>query len=165
MCTDFYTFFMALDLTQSQALQLRAEKLLPGGVDSPVRAFRAVGGHPPFVASAKGAYLTDADGNHYIDMFGSWGPMLLGHAFPPAVRAIQEAAERSASFGASTASEAELAGLVQRCFPSVEKLAVGSSGAGGLMAAIWLAAGFTGRPFNLKVGGCYPGDCDALLVK
>src|ERR1700712_2745428 len=165
MCTDFYTFFMALDLTQSQALQLRAEKLLPGGVDSPVRAFRAVGGHPPFVASAKGAYLTDADGNHYIDMFGSWGPMLLGHAFPPAVRAIQEAAERSASFGASTASEAELAGLVQRCFPSVEKLRFVSSGTEACMSAIRLARGFTGRPFIIKFEGCYHGHADALLVK
>src|SRR6195952_4618278 len=165
MCTDFYTFFMALDLTQSQALQLRAEKLLPGGVDSPVRAFRAVGGHPPFVASAKGAYLTDADGNHYIDMFGSGGPMLLGHAFPPAVRAIQQAAERSASFGASTASEAQLAGLVQQCFPSIEKLRFVSSGTEACMSAIRLARGFTGRPFIIKFEGCYRGHADALLVK
>src|ERR1700744_832562 len=118
---------MAFDLTQSQALQQRAERLLPGGVDSPVRAFRAVGGHPPFVASARGAYLIDADGNRYIDMFGSWGPMLLGHAFPPAVEAIKAAAELSASFGASTAAEANLAELVQRCFPSIEKLRFVSS--------------------------------------
>src|SRR5580698_8189555 len=156
---------MALDLTQSQALQQRAERLLPGGVDSPVRAFRAVGGHPPFVASAQGAHLTDADGNRYIDLFGSWGPMLLGHAFPPAVRAIQAAAERSASFGASTASEAQLAGLVQQCFPSIEKLRFVSSGTEACMSAIRLARGFTGRPFVIKFEGCYHGHADALLVK
>jgi glutamate-1-semialdehyde 2,1-aminomutase len=156
---------MALDLTQSQALQQRAERLLPGGVDSPVRAFRAVGGHPPFVSSARGAYLTDADGNRYIDLFGSWGPMLLGHAFPPSVRAIQDAAERSASFGASTASEAQLAELVQRCFPSIEKLRFVSSGTEACMSAIRLARGFTGRPFIIKFEGCYHGHADALLVK
>jgi len=156
---------MALDLTQSQALQQRAERLLPGGVDSPVRAFRAVGGHPPFIASARGAWLTDADGNRYIDLFGSWGPMLLGHAFPPAVRAIQQAAELSASFGASTASEAQLASLVQRCFPSIEKLRFVSSGTEACMSAIRLARGFTGRPFVIKFEGCYHGHADALLVK
>ncbi|MEO7030580.1 MAG: glutamate-1-semialdehyde 2,1-aminomutase [Acidobacteriaceae bacterium] len=156
---------MALNLTQSQALQKRAERVLPGGVDSPVRAFRAVGGHPPFVASARGATLTDADGNRYIDLFGSWGPMLLGHAFPPAVKAIQEAAERSASFGASTASEAQLAELVQRCFLSIEKLRFVSSGTEACMSAIRLARGFTGRPFIVKFEGCYHGHADALLVK
>src|ERR1700744_3638312 len=156
---------MALDLTQSQALQERAERLLPGGVDSPGRAFRAVGGHPPFVASASGAWLTDADGNRYTDLFGSWGPMLLGHAFPPAVEAIQQAAERSPSFGASTASEAQLAGLVQQCFPSIEKLRFVSSGTEACMSAIRLARGFTGRPFIIKFEGCYHGHADALLVK
>src|ERR1700761_7888899 len=108
-------------LTRSHALQQRAEQLLPGGVDSPVRAFRAVGGEPPFVASAEGAYLTDADGNRYIDLFGSWGPMLLGHAFPPVVEAIERAARKSASFGASTAAEAELAERVVACYPKLEK--------------------------------------------
>ena len=156
---------MALDLTQSQLLQQRAERLLPGGVDSPVRAFRAVGGHPPFVASASGAYLTDADGNRYIDLFGSWGPMLLGHAFPPAVKAIQEAATRSASFGASTASEGQLAELVQQCFPSMQKMRFVSSGTEACMSAIRLARGFTGRPFVIKFEGCYHGHADALLVK
>ncbi len=160
-----YTDNMALDLTQSLALGLRAERFLPGGVDSPVRAFRAVGGHPPFVASAAGAYLTDADGNRYIDMFGSWGPMLLGHAFPPAVAAIQQAAARSASFGASTAAEADLAELVQQCFPSVEKLRFVSSGTEACMSAIRLARGFTNRPFVIKFEGCYHGHADALLVK
>jgi len=146
-------------------MQQRAEKLLPGGVDSPVRAFRAVGGNPPFVVSAEGAYLTDADGNRYVDLFGSWGPMLLGHAFRPAVEAICEAARRSASFGASTPAEADLAELVQRCFPSVEMLRFVSSGTEACMSAIRLARGFTGRPFVIKFEGCYHGHADALLVK
>jgi glutamate-1-semialdehyde 2,1-aminomutase len=150
---------------RSEALQRRAEQFLPGGVDSPVRAFRAVGGHPPFVESAEGAWLTDADGNRYVDMFGSWGPMLLGHAFPPAVAAIREAAGRSASFGASTAAEADLAELVQRCYPSIEKLRFVSSGTEACMSAIRLARGFTGRNFILKFEGCYHGHADALLVK
>lgn len=152
-------------VTRSHALQQRAEKLLPGGVDSPVRAFRAVGGEPPFVASAKGAYLTDADGNRYIDLFGSWGPMLLGHAFPPVVEAIREAAGRSASFGASTEAEGDLAELVRACFPSIEKLRFVSSGTEACMSAIRLARGFTGRPFIIKFEGCYHGHADALLVK
>jgi glutamate-1-semialdehyde 2,1-aminomutase len=150
---------------QSAALQERAERFLPGGVDSPVRAFRAVGGHPPFVVSAEGAYLTDADGNRFVDMFGSWGPMLLGHAFPPVVDAICEAAKKSASFGASTPNEANLAELVQQCFPSVEKLRFVSSGTEACMSAIRLARGFTGRPFFIKFEGCYHGHSDALLVK
>jgi glutamate-1-semialdehyde 2,1-aminomutase len=150
---------------QSAALRERAERFLPGGVDSPVRAFRAVGGHPPFVVSAEGAYLTDADGNTFVDMFGSWGPMLLGHAFPPAVEAICEAAKKSASFGASTANEANLAELVQKCFPSVEKLRFVSSGTEACMSAIRLARGFTGRSFFIKFEGCYHGHSDALLVK
>ncbi len=156
---------MALSLSRSAELQARAERLIPGGVDSPVRAFRAVGGHPPFLASAEGAYLTDVDGNRYIDLFGSWGPMLLGHAFPPAVEAIREAAGRSASFGASTAAEADLAELVQQCFPSVEKLRFVSSGTEACMSAIRLARGFTGRNFVIKFEGCYHGHADALLVK
>jgi len=146
-------------------MQQRAEKMLPGGVDSPVRAFRAVGGNPPFVVSAEGAYLTDADGNRYVDLFGSWGPMLLGHAFPPAVEAICEAARRSASFGASSPAEADLAELVQRCFPSVQMLRFVSSGTEACMSAIRLARGFTGRPFVIKFEGCYHGHADALLVK
>src|SRR5271168_405493 len=156
---------MSRTLTQSRALQLRAESFLPGGVDSPVRAFRAVGGDPPFVTHADGAYLWDADGNRYLDMFGSWGPMILGHAFPPAVEAIQQAAARSASFGASHAGEANLAELVQRCFPSVEKLRFVSSGTEACMSAIRLARGFTGRNFVIKFDGCYHGHSDAMLVK
>jgi len=152
-------------LTRSRALQLRAESFLPGGVDSPVRAFRAVGGDPPFVTHAEGAYLFDADGNRYLDMFGSWGPMILGHAFPPAVQAIQAAAARSASFGASHAGEADLAELVMECFPSVERLRFVSSGTEACMSAIRLARGYTGRNFVIKFEGCYHGHADALLVK
>jgi glutamate-1-semialdehyde 2,1-aminomutase len=152
-------------LTRSRQLQLRAEKFLPGGVDSPVRAFRAVGGDPPFVTRAEGAYLFDADGNRYLDFFGSWGPMILGHAFPPVVEAIQQAAARGASFGASTADEANLAELVTRCFPSVEKLRFVSSGTEACMSAIRLARGFTGRNFIVKFEGCYHGHSDAMLVK
>lgn len=156
---------MSRILTRSRQLQLRAEKFLPGGVDSPVRAFRAVGGDPPFVAHAQGAYLFDADGNRYLDFFGSWGPMILGHAYPPVVEAIQQAAARGASYGASTAAEADLAELVTRCFPSVEKLRFVSSGTEACMSAIRLARGFTGRNFVIKFEGCYHGHSDAMLVK
>jgi glutamate-1-semialdehyde 2,1-aminomutase len=156
---------MALSFARSAQLQQRAEGFLPGGVDSPVRAFRAVGGHPPFVERAEGAYLFDADGHRFVDMFGSWGPMLLGHAFPPAVAAIREAAGKSASFGASTAAEGDLAELVQRCYPSVEKMRFVSSGTEACMSAIRVARGFTGRPFIIKFEGCYHGHADALLVK
>jgi glutamate-1-semialdehyde 2,1-aminomutase len=156
---------MPLNLTRSRQLQLRAEQFLPGGVDSPVRAFRAVGGDPPFVTRAEGAYLFDADGNRYLDFFGSWGPMILGHAFPPVVEAIREAAGRGASFGASTAAEGDLAELVRRCFPSVEKLRFVSSGTEACMSAIRLARGFTGRNFVIKFEGCYHGHSDAMLVK
>lgn len=152
-------------LTRSRELQLRAERLLPGGVDSPVRAFRAVGGDPPFVTHAQGAYLYDVDGNPYIDLFGSWGPMILGHAFPPAVEAIQHAAARSASFGASHELEADLAERVVRCFPSVQKLRFTSSGTEACMSAVRLARGFTGRNLVIKFEGCYHGHSDAMLVK
>lgn len=156
---------MSRTLTRSRALQVRAESFLPGGVDSPVRAFRAVGGEPPFLTHAEGAYLYDADGNKYLDMFGSWGPMILGHAFPPAVEAVQAAAAKSASFGASHAAEADLAELVIKCFPSIERLRFVSSGTEACMSAIRLARGYTGRSFVIKFEGCYHGHADALLVK
>ncbi|MDE1176938.1 MAG: glutamate-1-semialdehyde 2,1-aminomutase [Edaphobacter sp.] len=156
---------MPLNLTRSRQLQQRAESLLPGGVDSPVRAFRSVGGDPPFLVRAEGAYLYDEDGNRYLDMFGSWGPMILGHAFPPVVEAIREAAGFSASFGASTAAESTLAGLVQQCFPSLEKMRFVNSGTEACMTAIRLARGFTGRKFVIKFEGCYHGHSDAMLVK
>ena len=111
----------------SQALQQRAERFFPGGVNSPVRAFTAVGGAPPFVQRAQGAWITDADGNRLIDYFGSWGAMILGHAFPPVVEAIERAARNSASFGASTASEADLAERIVACYPAIEKLRFVSS--------------------------------------
>jgi glutamate-1-semialdehyde 2,1-aminomutase len=151
--------------TRSQALQLRAERFFPGGVNSPVRAFRAVGGAPPFVQSARGAWLTDADGNRYIDYFGSWGPMILGHAFPPVVEAIERAARNSASFGASTAAEADLAERVVACFPAIEKLRFVSSGTEATMSAIRLARAATGRKIIVKFEGCYHGHADGLLVK
>jgi glutamate-1-semialdehyde 2,1-aminomutase len=150
---------------RSAALQERAERFLPGGVDSPVRAFRAVGGSPPIVTRAEGAYLFDADGNRYLDLFNSWGPMLLGHAFPPVVKAIQRAAELGTSFGATTPAEADLAELVQRCFPSMERMRFVNSGTEACMSAIRLARGFTGRPFVIKFEGCYHGHADSMLVK
>ncbi len=149
----------------SLELERRALELFPGGVNSPVRAFRAVGGHPPFVVRGEGATLFDADGNRYIDLFGSWGPMILGHAFRHVVEAIREAAGRSASFGASHGGEGTLAELVRRCFPSVEKMRFVSSGTEACMSAIRLARGFTGRNFVIKFEGCYHGHADALLVK
>jgi len=151
--------------TRSHALQQRAERFFPGGVNSPVRAFRSVGGEPPFVESAEGAYLTDADGNRYIDYFGSWGPMILGHAFPPVVEAIERAARRSASFGASTAAEAELAERVTAIYPAIEKMRFVSSGTEATMSAIRLARAATGRKRILKFEGCYHGHADGLLVK
>ena len=114
---------------------------------------------------AEGAYLFDEDGNRYLDYFGSWGPMILGHAFPSVVEAIREAAAKGASFGASTATEGDLAELVRHCFPSVEKLRFVSSGTEACMSAIRLARGFTGRKFVVKFEGCYHGHSDAMLVK
>jgi len=124
-----------------------------------------VGGDPPFVKKAKGSYLFDEDGNRYLDFFGSWGPMILGHAFPPVVEAIRNAAESGASFGASTVAESDLAELVRRCFPSIDRLRFVSSGTEACMSAIRLARGFTGRKFVIKFEGCYHGHSDAMLVK
>jgi glutamate-1-semialdehyde 2,1-aminomutase len=151
--------------TRSQALHKRAEQFFPGGVNSPVRAFRAVGGEPPFIESARGAWLTDVDGNRFIDYFGSWGPMILGHAFPPVVEAIEKAARNSASFGASTAAEADLAERIVACFPAIEKLRFVSSGTEATMSAIRLARAATGRKIVIKFEGCYHGHADGLLVK
>ncbi len=150
---------------RSAALHARAQTLLPGGVDSPVRAFLAVGGAPPFVERGEGAYLWDADGNRYLDYFGSWGPMILGHAFPLVVEAIRRAAERSSSFGASTASEGELAALVNEAYPSIEMLRFVSSGTEATMSAVRVARAFTHRKYILKFEGCYHGHADGFLVK
>src|SRR5208282_5089792 len=151
--------------TRSQALQQRAERFFPGGVNSPVRAFKAVGGAPPFVERAQGAYLWDADGNRYLDYFGSWGPMILGHAYPPVVEAIQRAAANGTSFGASTPTEGELAELVVSAVPSIEQLRFVSSGTEATMSAIRVARAFTGRKYVIKFEGCYHGHSDGLLVK
>ena len=162
--TAFYTE-PSMNRTRSQALQQRAERYFPGGVNSPVRAFRAVGGAPPFIDHAEGAYLYDADGNRYIDYFGSWGPMILGHAFPPVVEAIERAARKSASFGASTAAEADLAERITACYPAIEKMRFVSSGTEATMSAIRLARAATGRKIIVKFEGCYHGHADGLLVK
>src|SRR6201994_2188469 len=156
---------MARELSRSKALQGRAERYFPGGVNSPVRAFRAVGGAPPFLVRAEGAYLWDADGNRYLDYVGSWGPMILGHAHPLIVEAIQRAAEQGASFGASTAAEADLAELVIAAVPSMEKMRFVSSGTEATMSAIRVARGFTRRKYVIKFEGCYHGHSDGLLVK
>ena len=156
---------MTINRSRSQALQERAERYFPGGVNSPVRAFRAVGGAPPFIERAEGAYLYDADGNRYIDYFGSWGPMILGHAFPPVVEAIARAARNSASFGASTAAEGDLAERIAACFPAIEKMRFTSSGTEATMSAIRLARAATGRKLIVKFEGCYHGHADGLLVK
>src|SRR5580692_6531457 len=151
--------------TRSKALQERAESLFPGGVNSPVRAFRAVGGSPPFVERAQGPYLFDADGNRYIDYFGSWGPMILAHAFPPVVEAIERAARNSSSFGASTAAEGDLAERIVACYPAIEKLRFVSSGTEATMSAIRVARAATKRKIIIKFEGCYHGHADGLLVK
>jgi len=156
---------MARSLEQSRALHQRAERLIPGGVNSPVRAFRAVGSEPPFLVRGQGAQVWDADGNRYIDYVGSWGPLILGHAAPQVLEAIIAAARNGTSFGASTPSEAELAALVIDAFPAIEKVRFVSSGTEATMSAIRLARAATGRKFLVKFEGCYHGHSDALLVK
>ena len=156
---------MALILDKSRELQRKAEQLIPGGVDSPVRAFKSVGGDPPFLVRGEGAYVWDADGNRYIDYVGSWGPLILGHAAPEVIEAIVAAARNGTSFGASTPTEAELAALVAEAFPAVEKVRFVSSGTEATMSAIRLARAYTGRKFVVKFEGCYHGHSDALLVK
>jgi len=152
-------------LDKSRELQRRAEKLIPGGVDSPVRAFRAVGGDPPYIVRGAGSRMYDADGNEYIDYVLSWGPLILGHAFPAVVAAIAEANKNGASFGASTPAEADLAELVLEAYPSMEKVRFVSSGTEATMSAIRLARGATKRKYIVKFEGCYHGHSDALLVK
>jgi glutamate-1-semialdehyde 2,1-aminomutase len=149
----------------SESLFERAQRSIPGGVNSPVRAFRAVGGTPPFFERASGAYLWDADGRRYIDYLGSWGPMVVGHTHPAVVEAVQEAASRALSFGAPTESEIELAETICRLVPSVEQVRLVSSGTEATMTAIRLARGVTGRSTIVKFEGCYHGHADALLVK
>ena len=156
---------MSLNFEQSHELQKRAEKLIPGGVNSPVRAFRSVGGEPPFLVRGEGAYVWDADGNRYIDYVLSWGPLMLGHCAPEVVEAVVEAARKGTSFGASTPTEADLAELVAEAFPVVEKVRFVSSGTEATMSAIRLARAYTNRKYIVKFEGCYHGHSDALLVK
>jgi glutamate-1-semialdehyde 2,1-aminomutase len=152
-------------MKKSRDLFERAQARIPGGVNSPVRAFRAVGGTPVFFARAAGAYLWDADGTRYIDYVGSWGPMLVGHTHAAVVEAVQEAASRALSFGAPTEAETELAELLCRLVPSLELVRVVSSGTEATMTALRLARGFTGRSLIVKFEGCYHGHADSLLVK
>jgi glutamate-1-semialdehyde 2,1-aminomutase len=156
---------MVRQTEQSRKLQKRAEKLIPGGVNSPVRAFRAVGGDPPFIVRGHGSHLWDADGNEYIDYIGSWGPQILGHAAPQVVEAIVSAARNGTSFGASTPAEADLAELVLSAFPSMQKVRFVNSGTEATMSAIRLARAYTRRKYIVKFEGCYHGHADALLVK
>jgi glutamate-1-semialdehyde 2,1-aminomutase len=150
---------------QSQRLQQRAESMIPGGVNSPVRAFRSVGGDPAFIVRGKGSHTWDADENEYIDYVGSWGPLILGHAESSVLDAIVSAACNGTSFGASTPAEADLAELVLGAFPSMQKVRFVSSGTEATMSAIRLARAYTKRKYIVKFEGCYHGHADALLVK
>jgi glutamate-1-semialdehyde 2,1-aminomutase len=150
---------------QSRKLHKRAEQLIPGGVNSPVRAFRSVGGDPLYIVRGEGSRIWDADGNEYIDYIGSWGPLILGHAAPTVIEAIINAARSGTSFGASTPAEADLAELVISAFPHMQKVRFVSSGTEATMSAIRLARAFTKRKYIVKFEGCYHGHADALLVK
>lgn len=151
--------------TQSAALFQQAQNYMPGGVNSPVRAYRAVGGVPRFIKSAQGAYITDADDNRYIDYVGSWGPMILGHTHPKVLRAVQETAARGLSFGAPCELETKLAAKICQHIPSVEKIRFVNSGTEATMSAIRLARAATSRGKIIKFEGCYHGHSDGLLVK
>jgi glutamate-1-semialdehyde 2,1-aminomutase len=153
------------DFSKSATLFEQAQGLIPGGVNSPVRAFRSVGLQPPFIQRAEGARLYDVDGNVYIDYVGSWGPMILGHAHPRVVAAVQAAAALGCSFGAPTALEVELAQRLVDAFPAMEMVRMVNSGTEATMSAIRLARGFTGRDMIVKFAGCYHGHGDSLLVK
>ena len=155
----------AMNHSQSKALFARAQARIPGGVNSPVRAFRGVGGDPVFFQKGEGAWLTDVDGNRYVDLVGSWGPLILGHAYAPIVDALVKAAQQGTSFGAPSPLEVELAERICAAVPSVEKVRLVSSGTEATVAAIRLARGFTGRDFILKFEGCFHGAGDPFLVK
>jgi glutamate-1-semialdehyde 2,1-aminomutase len=150
---------------KSQDLFERAKQSIPGGVNSPVRAFKSVGGTPVFIKSAKGAYLFDEDGNKYIDYINSWGPMILGHAYEPVVKAIQEKVLDSPSFGAPTLLEIEMAELIKSMTPNVDLIRMVSSGTEACMSAVRLARGYTGKNKIIKFEGCYHGHADPFLVK
>ncbi|MET0203047.1 MAG: glutamate-1-semialdehyde 2,1-aminomutase, partial [Casimicrobiaceae bacterium] len=152
-------------MSRNEELFARAQRTIPGGVNSPVRAFRAVGGTPRFFTRGEGAYVWDADGKRYIDYVGSWGPAILGHAHPAVVRAVQETAVHGLSFGAPTEIEIELAEALVRRLPSLDMVRLVSSGTEATMSALRLARGFTGRAKIVKFEGCYHGHGDSLLVK
>jgi len=153
-----------LSLATSDALFTRAKDHIPGGVNSPVRAFRAVGGHPVFMQSAKGAWLTDVDGNRYLDFINSWGPMILGHAPEIVLEAVRNAVGNSLSFGAPTQREVEMAELIKQMVPSIEKVRLVNSGTEATMSAIRVARGYTGRNKIIKFEGCYHGHGDSFLI-
>jgi glutamate-1-semialdehyde 2,1-aminomutase len=150
---------------RSEALFARAQKLIPGGVNSPVRAFRSVGGTPPFIARGEGSKIYDIDGNEYIDYVLSWGPLILGHRPQIVTDALREVLEIGTSFGAPTEREVELAELIRECVPSIEMVRLVSSGTEATMSALRVARGFTGRDLTIKFEGCYHGHVDSLLVK
>ncbi len=152
-------------LNKSRAAFNRAQKSIPGGVNSPVRAYGSVGGEPPFINRGEGAYIYDIDGNEYIDYVLSWGPMILGHAHPAVVEAVKEAADRGTSFGAPTEAEIELAELVKERMPHIDMLRLVSSGTEAVMTAARLARGYTGRDMIVKFDGCYHGHSDGFLVE
>src|SRR5919197_2923976 len=150
---------------KSAQLFEKAKQLIPGGVNSPVRAFKAVGGNPLFIARGAGAKVYDVDGNEYIDYLGSWGPLILGHCHPEVIEALRRVVETGTSYGAPTESEVELAELICEAFPSVEKVRLTNSGTESTMAALGLARGYTGRPLVVKFEGCYHGHGDSFLVR
>jgi glutamate-1-semialdehyde 2,1-aminomutase len=154
-----------MNISRSEQLFTRAQASIPGGVNSPVRAFKSVGGNPVFLQKAQGAYLYDVDDNRYIDYINSWGPMILGHAFEPVVEAIQKKAVESTSFGAPTELEVDMAELVKSMVPNVDLIRMVSSGTEACMSALRLARGYTGRNKFIKFEGCYHGHADSFLVK
>jgi len=158
-------FYLVNSYEKSKQLHARASRVIPGGVNSPVRAFKSVSCDPPYVVKGKGAYIWDADGNQYIDYVGSWGPLILGHAHPEVVQAVDRANHDGASFGACTPVEAELAEAVIEAFPSLKKVRFVSSGTEATMSALRVARAFTGRKYIVKFEGCYHGHADSLLVK
>ncbi|KAF0120082.1 MAG: glutamate-1-semialdehyde 2 1-aminomutase, partial [bacterium] len=149
----------------SEYLFKEAQRYIPGGVNSPVRAYKAVGGNPLFIEKAKGSKIYDADGNEYIDYVGSWGPMILGHAHPQVISALKKAMEKGTSFGAPTSLEVELARMIVDAVPSIKLVRMVSSGTEATMSAIRLARGYTNRDKVIKFEGCYHGHVDSLLVK
>ena len=152
-------------MSQNEQLFARAQKTIPGGVNSPVRAFRQVGGTPRFIARAQGPYFWDADGKRYVDLIMSWGPMIVGHANPEVVEAVQRAATQSFSYGAPTAGEIDLAERICELMPAIEQIRLVSSGTEATMSALRLARGYTNRDLIIKFEGCYHGHADSLLVK